>query len=38
LTTVVYRDPSSGQLSVLSRDFGQKFSMPLAEADGVSKV
>ena len=38
LTTVVYRDPSSGQLSVLSRDFGRKFSMPLAEADGVSKV
>ena len=38
LTTVVYRDPSSGQLSVLSRDFGQKFSMPLAEADGASKV
>ena len=38
LTTVVYRDPSSGQLSVLSRDFGQKFSMPLADADGVSKV
>jgi len=38
LTTVVYRDPSSGQLSVLSRDFGQKFSMPLAEADGVGKV
>ena len=38
LTTVVYRDPSSGQLSVLSRDFGQKFSMPLVEADGVSKV
>jgi len=38
LTTVVYRDPSSGQLSVLSRDFGQKFSMPSAEADGASKV
>ena len=38
LTTVVYRDPSSGQLSVLSRDFGQKFSTPSAEADGASKV
>jgi len=38
LTTVVYRDPSSGQLSVLSRDFGQKFLMPSAEADGASKV
>ena len=38
LTTVVYRDPTTGQLAVLSRDFGQRFSMPPAEAGGASKV
>mgnify|MGYP001164026590 CR=1 FL=1 len=38
LTTVVYRDPSSGQVSVLSRDFGQKFSTPLVETNDASNV
>ena len=38
LTTVVYRDPSSGRLSVISRDFGQKFSASSEEEDRSTNV
>ena len=35
LTTLVHRDPESGELTLLARNFGRRFEVPTDPADTV---